>query len=500
MLRTITQSANYKWWAFATIAIGVFMSGASQGSAVVIMPNIARHFAADLSTVQWVVVGNILVTSVLLLPMGRLSDIIDRKRVYSAGFAIFVDASALAGFSPNLAVLVIARILQGVGSAMIQANMTAMIISVFPEGERGKAIGAQMSVMGMGMIGGPALGGLLVNALGWRSIFLINIPVGVVGVAAAMFILNKSQFVTDIQAGQRPSFDWQGAVLSSGALLFLLVAISMGNRIGWGSGAIISGLVASVIFLGALIWGGLRTTSPMLDLRLLKRRLVAFGVTAGWLSFVGTSSVMFLLPFYLQDVLGHNAGEVGLFIMAPALGMTIFGPIGGRLSDRFGWRKFTVGGLALMAGMILTFSAILDAGTSVALIIPLFAVGGIGAGLFSSANQSSILGAVERTEYGVISALIHLARTSGNVFGVSLATVIVVATMGSMGVEPSLAEVSTDGGSEIADAFVSGLHRAFMILGSLLLVALVLSLWKGELAEEAPAPARQTRVSGIPSD
>ena len=142
MLRTITQSANYKWWAFATIAIGVFMSGASQGSAVVIMPNIARHFAADLSTVQWVVVGNILATSVLLLPMGRLSDIIDRKRVYSAGFAIFVVASALAGFSPNLAVLVIARILQGVGSAMIQANMTAMIISVFPEGERGKAIGA----------------------------------------------------------------------------------------------------------------------------------------------------------------------------------------------------------------------------------------------------------------------------------------------------------------------------------------------------------------------
>ena len=257
-----------------------------------------------------------------------------------------------------------------------------------------------------------------------------------------MVILNKSRFVPDIQAGQQPSFDWLGAVLSSGALLFLLVAISMGNRIGWGSGAIMSGLLTSLAFLVGLVWWELRTTSPMLDLRLLKRRLVAFGVTAGWLSFVGTSSVMFLLPFYLQDVLGYNAGEVGLLIMAPALGMTIFGPIGGRLSDRFGWRKSTVGGLASMSGMILTFSVILNESTSVGLIIPLFAVGGIGAGLFSSSNQSSILGAVERSKYGVISALIHLARTSGNVVGVALATVIVVATMGPRVILPQASATS----------------------------------------------------------
>ena len=500
MLQTMTQSANYKWWAFATIAIGVFITGASQGSAVVILPSIARHFSADLPSVQWVMLGNILTTSVLLLPMGRLSDIIDRKRVYSAGIAIFVVASALAGFAPSLMVLITARIFQGIGSAMIQANMTAMIISIFPESERGKAIGAQMSVMGAGMIGGPALGGLLVAALGWRWIFLVNIPVGIFGVAAAMVILSKTRFASDIQTGQRPSFDWLGAVLSSGVLLFLLVSISMGNRLGWGSGAIISGLLASLICLAALVWWELRTTSPMLDLRLLKRRLVAFGVTAGWLSFVGTSSVMFLLTFYFQDVLGYGAGQVGLFIMAPALGMTIFGPIGGRLSDRFGCRKFTVGGLALMSAMILTFSVVLNERTSVALIIPLFGVGGIGAGLFNASNQSSILGAVERSKYGVISALIHLARTSGNVVGVALATVIVVATMESLGVEPSLAAVSIDGGGNVVSAFMSGLHRAFLILGSLLVVGLVFSLWKGELVAEAPAPALQPQVGESPSD
>ena len=375
-----------------------------------------------------------------------------------------------------------------------------MIISVFPESERGKAIGAQMSVKEMGTIGGPALGGLLVNALGWRFIFLINIPIGVLGVAATMIILSKNQFVPDTPAGQRPSFDWMGAVLSSGVLLFLLVAISIGNRMGWGSGAIISGLPASVVFLAALVWWELRTTSPMLNLRLLKHRLVAFGLKAGWLSFVGTTSVMSLLPFYLQDVLGHNVMDVGLLIMAPALGMTIFGPLGGRLSDRFGWRKFTVGGLASMSGMILTYSAILNESTSVVLIIPLFGVGGSGAGLFSASTQSSILGAVERSKYGVISSLIHLARTSGNVVGMSLATVIVVATMGSMGVEPSLSGISTDGGAEAGRAFVTGLHRAFMILGSLLLVGLALSLRKGEQAEETPAPSLQPQVSDSPPD
>ena len=487
MRRTITQSANYKWWAFATIAIGAFMSGTSQSSALGIMPTIAGHFAADLPTVQWVIIGNILATSILLLPMGRLSDTINRKQVYSAGFIIFVVASAVAGFASNLMVLIIARVFQGIGSAMIQANMTAMIISVFPERERGKAIGAQVSVLGLGMIGGPGLGGLLTAALGWRSVFLINIPIGIIGVAAAMVILNKSQLSPNVQAGQRPSFDWLGAVLSGVALLLLLLTISMGNRIGWGSGAILSGLLASPVFLATWVWWELRTTSPMLDLRLLKRRLVAFGMAASWLNFVATNSTMFLLPFYLQNILGYNAGEVGLLIMTPALGLLIFGPIGGRLSDRFGPRIFIVAGLALTSVTVLGLSALPNERTSATLIFLLLVVGGSGAGLFQSSNQSSVLGAVDRSKHGVISSLSHLTRSSGIVLGVALATAIVVAIMGTMGVTPSLEAISTHGG---AHAFILGFRRALMIQGSLLLVGMVLSLWKGEQPKEVPAPAR----------
>ena len=487
MIQAIKQSPNYKWWAFGVITIGIFISFVSQSSAIVAMPSIARHFSADLSTVQWVVLANILATSVLLLPMGRLADIIGRKQVYVVGLTIFILASALAGFATDIKMLIGARALQGVGVAMIQANMTAMIISIFPESERGKAIGLQASVMGSAILSGPALGGLLVSALDWRSIFLITIPISIIGIAAAVTILDKSRFVQDTQGGQRPRFDWLGAVLSGGVLLVLLLSITMANRSGWSSGPIVAGLAASAALLVAFIWWELRTKSPMLNLGLLKRKLVAFGITTGWMFAMGPSLVAFLFPFYLQDVQGYSPAEMGLFIIAAAGMATIIGPFSGRLSDRFGWRRFNMAGLAMMATSLLTISFVLTETSPAVLILLLLAGMGIGAGLFNAPNQSSILSAVERAQYGVISALIQLARTSGNVISVAVATAIVVATMGSMGVEPSLDVISTDGGAEVAHAFVSGMRRAFMVIGSLLLVGIVLSFLQGERAKE-PAP------------
>ena len=152
MLPSIKKSANYKWWALGTIGVGIFMSVIDHGSAAVALPSIASHFGADLPTVQWVVVGYSLTVSVLLLPMGRLSDMIDRKKVYITGFTIYTLAAALAGLSTGLTGLILARVLQGVGSAMVQANMTVMILSIFRGSERGRALGYQTSVVGTGAI------------------------------------------------------------------------------------------------------------------------------------------------------------------------------------------------------------------------------------------------------------------------------------------------------------------------------------------------------------
>lgn len=189
MLKNLTQSSSYKWWVFGTIAIGTFMSVVDHGSVLVALPEIEGHFGTDLPTVQWIVLGYALAISVLLLPMGRLGDMVGRKQVYIGGFAIFVLAAALAGASPNLHLLIGAKVIQGVGSAMIQGNGMATIISVFSGEERGKALGYHLSVVGTGAIAGPALGGLLVSALGWRSVFFVNVPIGLVTIAVSAIIL-----------------------------------------------------------------------------------------------------------------------------------------------------------------------------------------------------------------------------------------------------------------------------------------------------------------------
>ena len=210
MLASIKQSPNYKWWVFCTVATGTFMSVLGHGSVLIALPAIARHFDASLTTVVWIAIGEALTISALLLPMGRLSDIVGRKQVYVVGFTIFLFASAAAGFSATLAMLLTARVVQGVGEAMLQSNGQAMVLSVFPSSERGKALGTQFSVVGAGSIVGMALGGLLVSTLGWRSVFLINIPVGMIALIAAILVLDKGRFVQERQGGQRPRFDWQG--------------------------------------------------------------------------------------------------------------------------------------------------------------------------------------------------------------------------------------------------------------------------------------------------
>ena len=189
MLSRIRSNPSYKWWVFATIAIGTFVSVVDTVSVLIALPDIAEHFNADLPTVQWVVVGNALAISVLILPMGRLGDIVGRKWVYIGGLVIFVGGAALAGIAVNLPWVIAAKVLQGAGSAMIQGNGMATVIAAFSGAERGKALGTHMSVVGSGAIAGPAVGGLLVAAFGWRSVFFVNVPIGIITMIDRMFVV-----------------------------------------------------------------------------------------------------------------------------------------------------------------------------------------------------------------------------------------------------------------------------------------------------------------------
>ena len=501
MLRqAIVQSPNYKWWCFATVAIGTYMSVIDSGSVIVALPRIGSHFEADLATVQWVFLGWALSISVLLLPMGRLSDVVGRKQVYLAGFAIFVLSSAAAGFSTNLTALIAARVIQGAGTAILQAVGMAIIISAFPENERGKAVGSHMSIVGTGMIAGPALGGFLVSAFDWYAVFFINVPVGIIAIIMAMIVLENRRLAQDVSGVQQPRFDWLGAALSTGFLLTFLLAMTNGNRVGWGSATILGGFLASAALMTSFIWWELKSPSPMLELRLFKRKLVALGVSTGWIAFLGASSVQFMVTFYLQRVLDFSAREVGLIYLPSAISTAVIGPLSGRLSDRLGWRRFKVAGLAMSTTTLFILSTMLTENSSLALILPALAFQSAGIAMFHSPNVSSILTAVERSRYGVVSAVAQLMRNSANVTGVAVAAAIVVATMGSMGFEPNLEAVSEEGGEEVAHAFVVGLHRAFMVMCVLVALALALSFIKTQRAVEVPEQPYETRVSESPLD
>ena len=450
------------------------------GSIQVALPVIESYFETDLPTVQWVVVAYALAICVLLLPMGRLGDLIGRKQVYLIGFSIYVASAALCCISPNIVLLICFRVCQGIGSAMIQSNAMAMVISAFGDNERGKALGSNMSVVGSGFIVGPALGGLLVSVLDWRAVFFINVPVGLIAILVSVLVLNSNKNDQGPVLDKR--FDWLGAILSGCALLFLLMVVGNGSKIGWSSPVVFVGIVLFVASTVFFIFWELRYPAPMLELRLFKKRLVALGVSAGWLSFFGISAARFLLPFYLQKLIGLTPGQVGLLLIPAAVCMIIFGPISGRLSDRFGWRNLTMGGMALSSSASFVLVVTLSENTSVVLIAAMLMVQSMGTGLFNSPNNSSIFSAVERSDFGVMSAVTQLVRNSANVTSVALSTSIVVTVMAFQGYEPSLDAVSP----QVAGAFVDGLKLAFFVLGCFTVVGFVIAFVRGERIVASP--------------
>ena len=224
--KTIINDSNYTWFAYFTIAIGVGLAVLHLSGTNIAIPKIAEHFKIDIPTVQWVSLAYILTTSALFLPIGRLADTIGRKNIYISGFIIFIIGAIIGGFAESFSVLILAKVIQGTGSACIQANGMAMVTSIFPENQRGKALGLYMTIIGTGAIGGPIVSGILITEFGWRSIFFAAIPVAIIAFLTGLFILRNDTKVLE----KRFSFDWIGASLSSLALITLLLGVTNISR------------------------------------------------------------------------------------------------------------------------------------------------------------------------------------------------------------------------------------------------------------------------------
>ena len=491
MIERITSSPAFKWWNFWTIAAGTFFSVVDHGSVLIALPGVESHFDATLESVQWVVVAYALVISVLLLPMGRLGDVIGRRRVYIIGTAIFVVGSLGATFSPSLAALIVMRVLQGIGAGMVQGCGMGMMIAAFPDSERGKALGTHLSVVGLGAIAGPAIGGFLVAWLGWQSVFFINVPAGCFVLVLSWLFLERGTGAGQYRRGERASFDWTGAAISGVFLLILLLVVGNGNGLGWQSAPVVGGAVAVAALLAFFVWWELRSTAPMLDLRLFANRIFGMGAAASWLSFFGSSAARFMMPFYLQRVLGYSPEQIGLMMIPAALCMVILGPLSGRLSDRFGWQALTIGGVSLSAAGAFVMGFALQEQSPVWFVIATMMMQSSGNGIFNSPNNSSIISVVDRSRYGVVSALTQLIRNSANVVSVAVATTIVVSTMATYGVEPKLEAVNP----EVSTAFVAGLRWAFLAMGCALATGSAISIYRaiGTQRPRTQSPAEPAR-------
>lgn len=477
MIATLARSPSYKWYAFGALSVGTFASVVDHSSVGVALPSIATYFRTDLPSVQWVVIGFAMTIIALLLPVGRLADLVGLKKLYLAGSVVLIVGALLSGASDRLVTLILARIIQGAGAAMTQGTGMAIIVAVFPPGERGKAIGLIMTMVGAGAIAGPAVGGLLVDFLGWRSVFFANVPVVAIGLALGLVVLADPTDSQTQKTNKKGGFDWLGASLSSLALLIFLITITNAHRTGWLSPPILAAAASFAVLLVTFIWWEVRCPSPMLDLGFFRRKTFSLGVSAAFLTFMGSSAILFMTPFYLQNVLGYSPRAAGLVVVPGAVCLTLLGPVSGRLSDRYGWRIFTVGGLGLgVCGLSLLTRLTQD--SSLLLVIAALVLNSCGMGVFYSPNSSSVLSAVGRESYGVVSGFLNLVRNAGNVTSVAVATAIVTATMGSLGYEPSLDAVRDGTDIGVKQAFTVGLKYAYLAMAGSLLLAMTISAFK----------------------
>ena len=472
-------SPGYKWAALATVSTGVFVSVIAGGVVNISLPTISSDFDAQLSTVQWVVSIYLLTISALLLPMGRASDILGRKRVYIAGYVFFLLGAGLSAAADNIAWLLAARAVQAIGGAGIQANGMAIAAAVFPANERGKALGINSTVVASGAISGPILGGLMVDVFGWRSVFLLVGTVGVLGMIAASKIL-KEEWIS-VRRPERQGLDFLGMVTSAIAIVATLVVLTQGNSLGWGSPTTLAIALVGIAAMATFFVAETRAPFPMVDLSLLRRRAVGLGSLAAFLSFVATAAGLLLMPFYLQGVLAFEARTSGL-VMAPQMAMlAIFGPLGGRLSDRLGARVLSTAGAVTSATAVLLLSRLEQDSHVVEAIVPMMLLGA-GLGLFQPANQNSVLSAVERERYGLVAGFLTLMRNLGQVMGLAIATLVVTQAITSFGIDADLGLLRNGGGEAsplLIDGFITGLRRAYLVAGAILLTAALVSASRG---------------------
>ncbi len=427
----------HRWFVLLVVAVGGFMAALNSASLIIILPTLQEDLHTQLINIFWVLLAYVLASAVLLLVVGRLADLIGNKRIYLVGYAVFAAGSALSALAPDVNVLIGARFIQGVGGAMLTANASAIITHTFPKRQLGQALGVTSMVYAVGTTLGPIVGGLLTEAIDWRWAFWVNVPIAIAGfLLAARYLYNEvgvRKGGADVgMSGRRPArrerFDFFGAALLAVSFSALLYFVSLGPMYGWGSQQMLIVLnVATGASLLFIIWQ-LVARSPLLDLRLFGNRLFAMANFSASFSSMGMIAVLFLLPFYLEDVLHYSLFDSAVLLTPFPLTMLVIAPISGFLSDRFGSRLLATAGMLIAAGSLASLST-LDLNSTYGPIALRLVALGFGMGLFNSPNNSAVMSSVPGYRRGVASAVLGTMRNLGQMLGIGIIGAVFVSFM-----------------------------------------------------------------------
>jgi EmrB/QacA subfamily drug resistance transporter len=449
-----------KWRTMLGVSVGALSAPLASSTVTIGLPSIGQGLHQDITVVEWVVVSYLLVTTSLLQTFGRLGDLISIKHLYAAGFGIFTVGALVSGLSHTLPLLLFGRVVQGVGGAMMFAISAAIVIRAFPASQRGLALGVNAVFTYAGLSLGPLIGALLLQAFSWQALFLFNLPLGVFGVAVALLFIQE-----DAPVGRRTRFDLWGASLGFLGLFAILLYLSRAPTLGWGSVPSLALLVAGLALIGLFIAVELRVPAPVLDLGLFKDHLFSAGLTSSVLAYLAVSVLTLLVPFYLIQGLHYGYIRAALLLTPVSVAMMLLAPVSGRLSDAFGSRALTVGGMSLM---VVSFVWLWRMGmhpSALALVVPLV-LNGAGMGLFTSPNNSAIMSGAPPQRSGTAAGALATSRNLGMALGIAMAAAVTAAR-----VPAHLAEHLS-----IGQATVAAYEDAFLAAAVVALLAAAASL------------------------
>lgn len=419
------QSVNdRRWLILGVVLLGPFMSTLDSSIVNVALPNMGEQMGVGMGAIQWVVTSYLIIISSTILIFGRIADLKGKKAVYQYGFLIFSLGSLFCGISKNITLLIASRIIQAVGAAMNMSCSQAIITSVFPQNERGRALGLSGTTVALGTMLGPPIGGIMVWLFSWESIFLINVPIGIIA-----FLLGAKLLPKDIRTNSE-SFDLVGALVFSAAIVLLFLSMLSGEHLGWTNRYIILGFSAALLCFIVFYFYEKRIEHPMLDFTMFHNKLFSISIFCAFISFMVIFCTNIIHPFYLQNALKISSEKAGLLMMIYPIFVALTAPVSGYLSDKIGSEVLTLLGLTTTA-LGLTAMSFLSLKSSYLSIILSVALIGLGNGLFQSPNNSLVMSTAPRHKLGIAASINALTRNLGMVFGIAFSLTLLYNRMSS---------------------------------------------------------------------